>query len=332
MNTPLAAAAFFVGAVVSLGTSWVLVTRIERIGSRLGASEAMLGLLAALAADTPEITSAVSALVHRQQAVGAGIVVGSNVFNLAALLGLGAVVAGGIAFHRRVVLLTGAIALWIAAICLLTIVGVVPAWAGLVLVVAVLVPYVLLAAWGDRVRDLPLGPRRRRWLAAAIIEEELELHDAVEAQRGRPVDFLVASLSLVVVVTASVAMERAASALGVRLGTPAILVGGVVLAAVTSLPNAVAAVYLARRGRGAAMLSTALNSNALNVAAGLLLPGAVLGLDHASANQILIGGGYCGLTLLVLVFAYRDKGLRRYAGYVILGVYAAFVAVLVATA
>ncbi|MHB1818741.1 MAG: ABC transporter permease [Streptosporangiaceae bacterium] len=46
------------------------------------------------------------------------------------------------------------------------------------------------------------------------------------------------------------------------------------LAAVTSLPNAVAAVYLARRGRGAATLSTALNSNTLNAAAlaGFALP------------------------------------------------------------
>ena len=51
------------------------------------------------------------------------------------------------------------------------------------------------------------------------------------------------------------------------------------LAAVTSLPNAVAAVYLASRGRGAAMLSTTLNSNALNVAAGLLLPATITGED-----------------------------------------------------
>ena len=48
-------------------------------------------------------------------------------------------------------------------------------------------------------------------------------------------------------------------------GVPPIVIGGLVLAAVTSLPNAVAAVYLARRGSGTAVLSTALNSNALNV-------------------------------------------------------------------
>ena len=124
MSTPIAIVAFVVGAVVSLATSWVLVSRIERIGGRLGASEAMLGLLAALAADTPEISSAVSALAHHQQSVGVGVVLGSNVFNLAALLGLGAMVGGGIALHRRVVALEGAIGVWVAAVTVLTVLGV----------------------------------------------------------------------------------------------------------------------------------------------------------------------------------------------------------------
>ena len=45
---------------------------------------------------------------------------------------------------------------------------------------------------------------------------------------------------------ASVAMEQGASTLGIHFGIPQIVVGGLVLAAVTSWPNAVSAVYLAR--------------------------------------------------------------------------------------
>jgi hypothetical protein len=52
-------------------------------------------------------------------------------------------------------------------------------------------------------------------------------------------------------------------------GVAEIVIGGFVLALVTSLPNAVAAVYQAPRGRGAAALSTALKSNSINVTAGL---------------------------------------------------------------
>ena len=39
--------------------------------------------------DTPEVTSAVTALPHGQHDVGPGVVLGSNMFNLAALIGLG---------------------------------------------------------------------------------------------------------------------------------------------------------------------------------------------------------------------------------------------------
>ena len=76
-------------------------------------------------------------------------------------------------------------------------------------------------------------------------------------------------------------MELAATALGSRYAVPDIVTGGLVLAVVTSLPNAVSAIYLAMRGRGAAVLSTALNSNAINVVAGLLIPASITGLGPA---------------------------------------------------
>lgn len=75
---------------------------------------------------------------------------------------------------------------------------------------------------------------------------------------------VIAVLATAVVVGASVAMELTASTLGARRHVPEIVIGGLVLAGVTSLPDAVSALYLAVRGRGAATLSIALNSNALN--------------------------------------------------------------------
>ena len=249
MPTPVAVTAFGVGALVSLGASWVLVSRIEGMGDRLGVTEAMLGLIAALAADAPEITSAVTALFGHQHDVGVGVIVGSNVFNLAALIGLGAVVAGGVALHRRVVLLTGAVSLWIAGCCLLAVVGVLPTGLALLLVVMVLVPYVVLAASRGERQDQYTATGVRRWLSLALTEEELELHPALEP-RSRRSDTVVLVCSVFVVVGASVVMERSATHLGTAHAVPPIIVGGVILAAVTSLPNAVAAVYLARRGAG----------------------------------------------------------------------------------
>ena len=63
---------FVAGVAVSLSASWLLVSRLERVGERAGFSEAWLGLVAALAADAPEITSAVTALARGQDSVGRG--------------------------------------------------------------------------------------------------------------------------------------------------------------------------------------------------------------------------------------------------------------------
>jgi cation:H+ antiporter len=126
-------------------------------------------------------------------------------------------------------------------------------------------------------------------------------------------------------VLASVTMERAASDLGTRYAIPEIVIGGLVLAAVTSLPNAVAAIYLAARGRGAATLSTALNSNTLNVVVGLLLPATILGLGQPSGQAILITIWYALLTVAVLGLAYLQHGLRRIAGGLIVVAYGGFV-------
>jgi cation:H+ antiporter len=328
-GSALAVPVFVAGVLVSLSTSWLLVSRLERLGERFGLSEALLGMVAALAADTPEITSAITALVHHEQAVGAGVAIGSNVFNLAGLLGLGAVVAGEIALHRRVVVLGGAVGAWVAVACLAAVFGIVSPAAGFALTLAVLVPYVaILSVEGRGLGRLSLPPTWTAWLVAAVAEEEIELSEAIRPPRGRPRDACVAAAALVAVVGASVAMERAASALGRHYAVPQIVVGGLVLAVITSLPNAVAAIYLAARGRGAAVLSTALNSNSLNVAFGLLLPAAVTGLDTQSGAAALVAAWYTGLTVLALGLAYRDRGLHRSTGWLVIAAYLVFVATL----
>jgi cation:H+ antiporter len=333
LEPALAALVFVVGAVASLGTSWVLVTRLERVGERLRFSEALLGIVAALAADAPEITAAITAVVHHEHQVGAGVVIGSNVFNLAALLGLGAIVAGRIGLHPRVIELSGAVAIWVAAVCVATVAGAVSPEVALVLSLVVMVGYVAVLAFGRRGLEQIRWQRTwTSWLAAAVAEEELELEAAIRPRRGTGADAVVAAASLVVVVVASVAMERAVSTLGSRYAVPEIVIGGLVLAAVTSLPNAVAAVYLASRGRGAAVLSTALNSNAVNVTVGLLLPAAVIGLGSLSGLTVFAAACYLGLTALALVLAYRGGGLVRADGALIVGGYVVFMGVVLAVA
>jgi Ca2+/Na+ antiporter len=231
-----------------------------------------------------------------------------------------------------VIELGGAVALWIAAVTLALVLGGCSPALGLVLVAALLIPYVVvLGLPHERLGRLPLPASWRRWLVAAITEEEVELEVAFHPRRGGRRDVLWALAAVVTVVGASIAMERAASTLGARHAVPGIVIGGLVLAAVTSLPNAVAAIYLARRGRAAATLSTALNSNAINVLAGLLIPTTLLGFASGSSETTFFAAAYVAMTVLVLVSCHRNRGLSRGAGAIIVAAYALFVAVVLAT-
>jgi cation:H+ antiporter len=322
-------AIFALSAVVSLAASVLLVSRLERVGERLGVSEALLGLLAALAADGPEITSSVAAISGGHATVGIGVTLGSNVFNLAALLGLSALIAGRVAFHRRTVILEGAVGLWVALLSLAVVAGFVASAVGLLLALLAFLPYVIISAEHPAARArLRLPGRWSDWLARALAEEESELAAAIRPQRGDSRDASVALVALIVVIAASVIMEQAATRLGARVGLSPIVVGGLVLAAVTSLPNAVAAVHLASRGRGAATLSEAFNSNALNVIVGLLLPGAFLGLVAPAADEAFVALCFVALTAVSIALAFRGRGLERRAGAIIIVGYLAFAGVL----
>ncbi len=332
MADALLLAGFCAAAAVSLATSWVLVSRLELIGAHLGLSEGLLGMLAALAADAPEITAAVTALAGHHTRIGAGVVIGSNVFNLAALLGFAPVLAGAVMLHRRVVVLEGIVATWVAGCCLAAVLGALAPAGALAAAVAVLGPYVVvLGVRHGRLQRLGVPQRWSRWLEAAVVEEELELAGALDIRESALATRQALAATLIVV-GASVAMEQCAARLGSNEHISTIVIGALVLAAVTSLPNAVAAVYLARRGRGAATLSTAMNSNALNVTLGLLLPASVAGgLGGASAETTLVAAWYLGLTVFVLGAAYLARGLRRAHGVAIIALYAAFVAALLST-
>jgi cation:H+ antiporter len=324
---------FVAAAGVALSASWVVVSRLERVGEHVGLSEALLGLVAALAADGPEITSAVTALLNHQPKVGAGVVLGSCPFNLAALLGLGAVLGGHISLHRRVILLGGTVAMAIAILGLLAVRADVDPGAGLAIAAAILFSYIVVLGSGLKGRRLPGPARAALWLQAAAAEEEAEMEEGVLPEPGTRVgvDTGIMLAALVIVIAASVVMERAAASAGRSLSVPDIVVGALVLGGATSLPNAVSAIYLVRRGRGAASLSTSLNSNNFNVTVGLLIPATVVGLGPPSGQSVLVAAWCAGLTALTLALAYRGHGLSRRSGLVIIAGYLVFAGTVVAT-
>src|SRR6476469_4520429 len=152
MSIAVALLVFAGGFVLTVASSVVLARELDRIGERLGFSEALLGIVAALGADAPEIASALAAVIAGHEDTGVGVVVGSNVFNLAALLGVSALNAERVRIHRHGLLLNGGVAIVVAIIGAFVAMDLVSGALGLVLTLVVLTPYVVLSALHERGR------------------------------------------------------------------------------------------------------------------------------------------------------------------------------------
>jgi cation:H+ antiporter len=325
VSTAVALLVFALGLGVSLVASEFLVRGFGRLGTNAGLAAGLVGLLTALGADAPEISSAITALLSGAKDVGLGVILGSNLFNLAALLGLSAVVAGRVSFRRILLALDGSVALWTTLVVgAMLVLGLAPLLA-LVLVLAVFLFYVfLLAAEPHRVDRLLLPRHMRHRLAAAarVVHGDLERIEPAQEFWG-PVWWVLPSIAAIV--AGSFAMVNGALVLGDHWHLSRVFLGAVALAAITSLPNAYAAVRLALSGKDTAVMSLAFNSNTLNLLVGISLPAVLIGGLTSAPGALADITWLTALTVVAIGLGYLGRGLNRWSGMVVIVGYLIFV-------
>jgi cation:H+ antiporter len=302
MSTGLAAVVFVVALVATLSAAAVFAKRLDHLGEGLGLPEGLLGLLTALGADAPELSTAIVAVATGANAVGFGVVVGSNVFNIAAMIGLSAIVCGGVRIDRDALALEGGVALGVTLVAVLFAFGVLAASATVALEAAILVPYAAVAFRRE------LGERTH------------PPHVDVRALLSLPP-------ALAVIVLGSIGMVHAALRLGDAAGMPKVLVGVLVLAVVTSLPNAYTGVRLGRARRGSALVSETMNSNTINLVGGLAIPALFVAASVRSGLERADGIWLLAATALALGLLWPRRGMGRIGGVVLVASWVAFAVV-----
>jgi cation:H+ antiporter len=303
---------FLASLVVTLVAAHMFARRLDRLGVRFGFSEALIGLLTALAADGPEISSALFALIRGQHSVGVGMLVGSNTFNLAAMLGISALLASRVRADRTTLALEGSVAGAITLIAVALLLGWVGAGVAALLGAAVLVPYLVKVIGAGEKRE-PASARR-----PARADEE----------RGDPTHHLLGLIvfDAVVIVAASAGMVQAALTLGHHWHISHAVLGVVALGPLTSIPNAMTGVRLGCAGRGEALVAEALNSNTINLGAGVIAPSLFVMLTAATAIAKEELWWLVGMTAVTMLLLARRGGLGPLGGAILIALYGGFVA------
>jgi cation:H+ antiporter len=316
-------------AVVSTAVVWWGSTRLETAAESLsthyGIPDVVHGaVVVAIGSSFPELASAVlSTLLHDSFDLGVGAIVGSAVFNVLVIPAASALAAGErtLEANRDIVYKEAQFYMLSVAVLLLTFsfaVIYVPADNGrLTGTVTRAMAFVPLALYG-----------------LYVFIQYQETSDYV-AERTEKIDVYRAwgllAVSLVVIVVAVEGLVRAAIGFGEAFGTPSFIWGLTVIAAGTSLPDAIVSVRAARRHRHATSLANVLGSNIFDllvaVPAGVLVAGDVL-VDYAAAVPMMAFLTFATLALFFTMRTELSVSNREAVG--LLTVYAIFVGWLIA--
>jgi cation:H+ antiporter len=256
-----AAAAVLVGLVVLVLAADAFVVGAEGLALRLRWPPVVIGaVVVGFGTSLPELTTSVLAALAGEPDLAIGNAAGSNVANLLLVLGVAALVrplrAPVWRREGRDTLIAVAAGFLLLGVALDGIIG---GGQGLLLVAALAggVAWQVRAGAGQRLELAPAG--------TAAVRRTLGMRLAV---------------GLVGVVAGAQALVWGASTLAVEMGVPSIVVGSVLVAVGTSLPELATAIASARRGQAELLLGNLLGSNAFNA----------LGVVGAAAVAGALGG------------------------------------------
>ena len=328
MPALLAVLLFLISLTVTLGAARLFARRLDHLGVRFGFPEALIGLLTALAADGPELSSALFALVKGANDVGVGVLVGSNGFNLASMIGLSALLAGRVRIARETLVLEGLVGLLLTLVASALLLGWLASGAAAGLSALVIIPYLALVIAGGRLLD-----RLHAQSRSPIARLARALHEHPGPERNAdpgasPTHHLLGLIvvDVALIVAGSFGMVETALTLAGDWHVSHTVLGVLILGPLTSLPNAATAVRLGLAERGAALVGETFNSNTINLVAGVIVPSLFVTVAALATLEKLQLAWLFAATLVTLGLLGRTGGMRRAGGAALIILYFAFVA------
>ncbi len=298
-----------IGVLLLWAGSEGLVRGAGTLAVRLGVAPIAVGLtVVAFATSSPELFVAAQSALTRHAAVALGTVVGSNIFNATAVLGLAGLVrpmtVRARLVRREMPLMIGATAL----LCLFLVEGGLSRLDGAVLVAAALA-YAVYAYLGATAGD-----------TEAV---STEFGDALPRPREARRDLVWGAVGLAALVVGAESLVHGAAALAAAFHVSEVVVAVTVVAFGTSLPELATSVTAARRGEPDVALGNVIGSNTINILgvlglAALIHPLAASGITVVDLVTLL------AVPLLLIALMARGWKLDRWKGALLLAAYVAY--------
>lgn len=333
---------FILSLAVALGASAWFTRRLEVLSDHFHFSPGLLSLLGALGANIPNYVASLIAILSGQVGGGIGIIVGSNIYNIAIILGISTFAAPA---RRGIVLsgkeardasLVGSMALGMMITTALAIGGL--SWQGNLLVSSPAIPaarvmliilnVLTLGFFGA----LSLHTLQREPELSYPTEEEAKFfnEDANDTTKsaGRTLRVLgEVIVALSIALGAVVVMVQTGQTVATDVHLPEAVLSLIILAIATSLPNTVVAFTLARTNRAPASVEEVFSSNGVNVALGVALPLLFWSSTQNVRSLVFLDAPLMVALTFVALLCMRRQRVSRPVGWMLILIYIGWITI-----
>ncbi|MGC9516812.1 MAG: calcium/sodium antiporter [Methanomicrobiales archaeon] len=314
-----------VSLIIVIKAADLFIDNLVDIGTRLGISEIILGVTAAaIGTSLPEFGSAVIASFSGNTDIGVGVVIGSNIWNIAGILGISATVAGVIKTDTKGITRDGLITLGTGLILVFFMLfGDINRIAAIIMImVYVVYLWILIRAQKDYSDD----SKEQSTLEERKLEEYTEKYSEETDKSIKPKNIIFLILGFIGLVVGCKLLVDSGTELARIAGIPAMIMGLFTLAIGTSIPELVVTLTSAVKGLHNLSLGTVLGSNTFNIMIGIGVPALFMNVPVEPLSLTFDAPVMIFVTVLLILLAKRGNKLTRFNGLLLLSIYIIYAA------
>ncbi|MGC9517178.1 MAG: calcium/sodium antiporter [Methanomicrobiales archaeon] len=301
-------ALFLISLIILIKSADIFVENLVEIGTYLGISQIILGItVAAGGTSLPEFGSAIISVLTGNPDLGVGVVIGSNIWNIAGIIGISAIISCVITTNRDEIRRDGLMVLFTSLVLLLfMLLGTINAITGVVLItIYVVYLFILIKKQQKYFKDHKNTPKtKKKSLNIKII--------------------LFTVIGFVALIIAARILVYSAVEIAKLAQIPEIIIGLFALAIGTSLAELVVAVSSARKKMCSLAIGTVLGSNIFNILIGIGIPSLFVNIPIEPLSIIIDAPVLIIVTVVLLFFMRTKMELSRLEGLTLLGIYVAY--------
>jgi len=290
-----------------------LVRGSSSIAFRFGIRPLVIGLtLVAFGTSSPELAVSMSAALDGNSGISAGNVIGSNICNIALIIGVAALIRP-IEIDLKVIRTDISIMVGVTILTIVLIIdGEISFFDGIILTIGIIVYNVATIYFAKK----------------NGVSEDYQ--NFVKSRKKKYLDIALLILGLVGVLLGANVFLVGAEGIAVKLGASEALIGLTIVAFGTSLPELATSVVASIKDEGDISIGNAIGSNVFNLLCilgltALVMPIDTSGISYADLGIMLV------VSVLIIPMAFTKKRLSRLEGAILLFIYILYIAYLFLT-